>query len=80
MGILDLICFVPIFLNQDQLFFIMTGVMLSIDLILKGFFDCLNEREVDVVNEAFMRDNFDEDFKSKLTDLLSSYEIEGLPK
>ena len=58
----------------------MTGVMLSIDLILKGFFDCLNEREVDVVNEAFMRDNFDEDFKSKLTDLLSSYEIEGLPK
>lgn len=76
----DLVGFVPIFLNQAQLFFIMTGVVPSIDLILKGFYDCLAASEVDLIKEAIMMDNFDEEFKSKLMDLFSSYEIKGLPK
>ena len=64
----DLVGFVPIFLNQAQLFFIMTGVVPSIDLIFKGFYDCLAASEVDLFD-------FDEEFKSKLLDLFSSYEI-----
>ena len=41
----DLVGFVPIFLNQAQHFFIMTGVVPSIDLILKALYDCLTASE-----------------------------------
>ena len=54
--------------------------MLSIDLILKGFYECLAASEADIIKEDIMMDNFDEEFKSKLMDLFSSYEIRGLPK
>ena len=75
-----LVGFVPIFFNPAQLFMILTRKSPSDELILESFFECLSENDAGTLRNALGMVSFDEECKFQLMNLLSSYEIKGLPQ
>ena len=76
----SLVGYVPIFLNPAQLYFLTTGSPPSKEMLLKSFLECLSEYDSSTLKRALEMDIFDQEFKVKLIDLLSSYQIKGLPQ
>ncbi|XP_066931326.1 mucin-2-like isoform X4 [Clytia hemisphaerica] len=72
--------FVPIFINEAQLYMVLTTEIPTDQMVLKTFLSCFSERESDILKHAIDATIFDPKMKDSLMSILTSFQIRGLPE
>lgn len=72
--------FLPTFINQAQLYLITTKNNPSEGLLTDSFLSTLSHQDSALLSGALEKDFFDDQLKGKIMDIMSSYEIRGLPR